>query len=251
MARLSTSRPVSSLGKALRLLRLLGAQGGWTGVRELARLAGFTPSSTHGLLQILRADGFVEFEPQRRQYRLGLAILALADGIDAADALGSFARPWVAQLAGSLGETVFAIAWRGGQAVVVACAEPRRELHISVAHRIIDGPHAWASGRVLLAWLPEAERAAYLRQHPVAATAAAEAEAAAIRAQGWAEAIDVEDSGVAAFGAPVLDGGGRCILALGASVPLARAQPARQHELRARLCVAARAMSDSLADPPS
>lgn len=247
MVRMSTSKPTSSLAKALRLLRLLGAQGGWTGVRELARLAGFTPSSTHSLLQVLRADGFVEFEPQRRQYRLGLAILALADGIDAADALGSFARPWVNQLAGSLGETVFAIAWRGGQAVVVACAEPKRELHISVAHRIIDGPHAWASGRVLLAHLGDAERDAYLRLHP--ASAAAAGEAAAIRAQGWAEAIDVDDSGVAAFGAPVLDGSGRCILALGASVPLARALPARQRELRARLCAAARAMSEALAEP--
>lgn len=248
MARMSTAKPTSSLAKALRLLRLLGAQGGWTGVRELARLAAFTPSSTHSLLQVLRADGFVEFEPQRRQYRLGLAILALADGIDAADALGSFARPWVSQLAGDLGETVFAIAWRGGQAVVVACAEPRRELHISVAHRIIDGPHAWASGRVLMAFLPPAEREAYLRLHPAGLS---EAQAQAIRAQGWADAIDVDDSGVAAFGAPVLDANGRGVLALGASVPLARALPARQTELRTRLCAAASAMSAALVHPPN
>ncbi|MBN8527165.1 MAG: IclR family transcriptional regulator, partial [Planctomycetes bacterium] len=62
-------------------------------------------------------------------------------------------------------------------------------------------------------------------------------------------AVDVDDSGVAAFGAPVLDGSGRCILALGASVPLARANPARQRELRERLCTAAGAMSRALIDP--
>lgn len=242
-----TKTPTTSLGKALRLLRLLGARGDWTGVRDLARQAGFTPSSTHSLLQILRADGFVEFDANRRQYRLGLAILALADGIDAVDALGSFARPWVTQLAGSLGETVFALSWRGGQAVVVACAEARHELHISVAHRVIDRPHTWASGQMLLAWQSETERDAYLRHHVDAGPQLVLA--AEQRQRGWAEAINVDDSGVAAFGAPVVDPSGHCVLAIGASVALARATPARQDNIRSRLVATAASMSAALASP--
>lgn len=242
-----TVKPTTSLGKALRLLRLLGAGGDWTGVRDLARQAGFTPSSTHSLLQILRADGFVEFDANRRQYRLGLAILALADGIDAVDALGSFARPWVTRLAGSLGETVFALSWRGGQAVVVACAEAKHELHISVAHRVIDRPHTWASGQMLLAWQSATERDAYLRSHADAGPQLALA--AGQRERGWAEAINVDDSGVAAFGAPVVDPSGHCVLAIGASVALARATPARQDDIRSRLVATATSMSAALASP--
>lgn len=246
MARNSTSStPTSSLGKALRLLRLLGAHGGWIGVRDLARQAGFTPSSTHGLLQVMRADGFVAFDSERRQYRLGLAVLTLADGIDAVDTLGSFARPWVTQLAGSLAETVFALSWRSGQAVVVACAEPRHELHISVAHRVIDRPHTWASGLTLIAWLSEAERAAYLRMHSDAK--GLESACAEIRHRGWGMAIDVDDSGVAAFAAPVLDHAGRCVLAIGASVPMARASAARQDEIRSKLIATAATMSGAFA----
>lgn len=242
-----TKKPTTSLGKALRLLRLLGASGGWSGVRELARQAGFTPSSTHGLLQVMRADGFVDFDANRRQYRLGLAILALADGIDAVDSLGTFARPWVTQLAGSLGETVFALSWRGGQAVVVACAEARHELHISVAHRVIDRPHTWASGQMLLAWQSETERDAYLRRFPDAG--AQLADALALRQRGWTEVVNVDDSGVAAFGAPVLDPAGHCVLAIGASVALARATPARQDAIRSRLIATASAMGAALASP--
>ena len=125
------NRPRTSLDKALHLLQILGARGGWTGVRDLAREARYTPSSTHGLLQVLRDHGYVEFEEERRQYRLGLSVLALADTMDAGDTLGSFARPWVQRLADEVEETVMALAWRGGRARVVAAVRFRMSVSSS------------------------------------------------------------------------------------------------------------------------
>jgi IclR family acetate operon transcriptional repressor len=248
-----TNKPTTSLAKALRLLRLLGAHGGWLGVRELARQAGYTPSSAHGLLKVLLADGFVEFDTERRQYRLGLAILALADGIDAADALGSFARPWMSRLVADLGETVFALSWRGGRALVVACAEAQHDLRVSTSDRVLERPHHWASGQVLVAWLPEDERRAYAqRMYPDAAGAAGLLAALdVVRSQGWASAIDDEGSGVAAYGAPVLDAGGRCVLAIGSSAPLSRASSERQRHMRERLLATAGEMAAALGNRPS
>lgn len=244
--------PTTSLAKALRLLRLLGAAGTWLGVRELARQAGFTPSSTHGLLKVLLADGFVEFDTERRQYRLGLAILALADGIDAADTLGSFARPWLSRLVEDLGETVFALSWRGGRALVVACVEARHDLRVGASDRVLDRPHDWASGQVLVAWLPEDERRAYAQRLAVPATGAAGllADLEVVRSRGWASAIDVEGSGVAAYGVPVLDAGGRCVLAIGSSAPLSRATAERQARMRERLLFTATEMAAALGNRP-
>ena len=244
------NKPTTSLAKALRLLRLLGAHGSWLGVRELARQAGYTPSSAHGLLKVQLADGFVEFDTERRQYRLGLAILALADGLDAADALGSFARPWMSRLVADLGETVFALSWRGGRALVVACAEAQHDLRVSTADRVLERPHAWASGQVLVAWLPEDERRAYAqRMCPDAAGLLAALDV--VRSQGWASAINVDGSGVAAYGAPVLDAGGRCVLAIGTSAPQSRATPERQRHMRERLLATAGEMAAALGNRPS
>lgn len=243
-----TEKPQTSLAKALRLLRLLGAHGGWLGVRELARQAGFTPSSTHGLLQVLLADGFVEFDDERRQYRLGLAILALADGMDASETLASFARPWVARLSEELGETVLTLGWRSGLARVVAAVEARHDLRVSSNRRVVDLPHHWATGQVLVAWLGDEERQAYAERvcPDDAARAGLLASLGVVRAQGWAAAIDVDASGLAAVAAPVLDPNGRCLLALGASAPLSRATPERQRVLRERIIATAGEMSASL-----
>lgn len=242
------NRPRTSLDKALHLLQLLGGRGGWTGVRELARQAEYTPSSVHGLLQVLRDHGFAEYDEERRQYRLGVAVLSLADTMDAGDALGSFAKPAVKQLADDLDETIMALAWRDGRAVVVTATEARHDLRVDPGRRVPDRPHAWASGQVLLAHLPANECDAYLaRACPDAAVAAGvRATLAVVREQGWATAHDIDGSGVWAVGVPVHDAGGRCLLALGCSVPLSRSTPERQLRMRERLTAAAAALSASL-----
>lgn len=240
------NRPRTSLDKALHLLQILGARGGWTGVRDLAREARYTPSSTHGLLQVLRDHGYVEFEEERRQYRLGLSVLALADTMDAGDTLGSFARPWVQRLADEVEETVMALAWRGGRALVVAAVEARHDLRVDPGRRVPDRPHAWASGQVLLSWLPPGERTTYAKRACPDAAAELLASLATVRAQGWAQAVDVDGSGVGAVGAPVIEPGGRCVLALGCSAPLSRCSPKRLATLRERTIAMATAMSAAL-----
>ncbi len=237
-----TNKP-SSLSKALNLLRLLGAHGGWIGVRELARQAGYTPTSTHGLLQVLLQDGFVAYDAERRQYALGVAVLGLADRVDAGGALAAFARPHVDALAEELQETVYAITWRGGAALIVAGNEPERSERVALGGRVIAQPDVWASGRVLLAFLPASEREAWLARTGRQKLAD---ELAAVREAGWATTRDVDGSGVIAFGAPVLDATGRCVLALGASTPLVRASERHLARLRSRLLATAATMSKTL-----
>ena len=247
------STPTTSLDKALLLLQFLGARGDWTGVRDLARQAGYTPTSVHGLLKVLVAHGFVEFDSERRQYRLGLAVLSLADTMDANDALSSFARPWVQRLADELDETVMALAWRGGRALVVASVEGQHDLRVDPGRRIPDRPHVWASGQVLLAYLPEADREGYIARFcpDQAAAAGLRATLTMIGAQGWAVAHDVDGSGVTAIGAPVLDPSGRCLLSIGCSAPLSRSSAERRQRMRERLCAVAIDMGAALGRIPS
>jgi len=64
----------TSVSKALDVLRaFIDHQHEW-GVRELATAVQLPLSSTHWLLQILRGEGLVEWNPSRQKYRLGMEL---------------------------------------------------------------------------------------------------------------------------------------------------------------------------------
>ena len=66
-----------SVERALAVLRCLGAAGDDLGVSELATRTGLAVSTTHRLLQALRADGIVEQDERTHRYHLGAGLVAL------------------------------------------------------------------------------------------------------------------------------------------------------------------------------
>jgi len=89
--------------------------------------------------------------------------------------------------------------------------------------------HLGASGKVLLAWLPEAKRetlavasAARFDDKGVFDTGALRTQFDRIRAQGWAASDGERSSGVAALAAPAFDAGGRVVGAILVSMPSVR-----------------------------
>src|SRR4029079_17257953 len=75
------SRPVASVARALALLDELGRAPEGLGVNELARRIGVNASTASRLLATLEAGGMVERAPAGGPYRLGLGLVALADGV--------------------------------------------------------------------------------------------------------------------------------------------------------------------------
>lgn len=66
-----------SVERALAVLRCLGSASDDLGVSELAARTGLTVSTTHRLLQALRADGIVDQDERTHRYHLGAALVAL------------------------------------------------------------------------------------------------------------------------------------------------------------------------------
>src|ERR1700741_3042340 len=64
----------ASVAKAVAVLRaFIDRQQAW-GVRQLANALGQPGSSIHRLLQILRKDGLVEWDPDNQKYRSGMEL---------------------------------------------------------------------------------------------------------------------------------------------------------------------------------
>src|SRR4051812_2710951 len=75
-----SGRPVASVARALALIDELGAAPDGLGVNELARRIGVNASTASRLLATLEAGRMVERAPGG-PYRLGLRLVALADGV--------------------------------------------------------------------------------------------------------------------------------------------------------------------------
>ncbi|MBW6399337.1 TAXI family TRAP transporter solute-binding subunit [Roseomonas sp. HJA6] len=95
-----------AIGKAFAVLRcFIDGQEEW-GARELATALGQPASSVHRLLKTLRREGFLQFDPVLRRYRLGLELLRVSAVALRRPGVHAVAAPVIRQLAERTGETV-------------------------------------------------------------------------------------------------------------------------------------------------
>lgn len=253
-AKLTPRGQVQSVEKALRLLQTLDRHANWAGVRDLARQLGMSAPATHSLLKTLQAAGFVETNPDTRQYRLGLAALRLGNGMDPLPEMRRFARPYCEELAAKSFETVAVLVWQHDRAVVVDWIQADHALAVTHRHSVVAHPIGYASGRVLLAHLDRDMQERYARSEDYARLGSNSPRNPAellcllerVASDGYAVTENVGDSGVAAVGAPVFDANGRVLFALGCSAPLSRLPPARLAHLCERIREVAASMTQRL-----
>lgn len=137
-------------------------------------------------------------------------------------------QPPVDALFNVLGESVTAVAWQDGRVQVVCKHQSAHQLVTALPDGVVQYPHRWASGLLLLAHQPEAVRRAYSASAGDAMDLPDEAALAQVRAASHNESIDFGGSGIVALAVPVPDALGAVRLALAVSAPLARfPDPAR------------------------
>ena len=220
------SAPVQSVDRALLLLELLAQAGGRLPITDLASRSGLSLGTVHRLLASLSARGYVRQDPDRR-YALGTSLLPLGDA--ATRLLGSWALPFLSQLAERCGETSNLAVLEDDHVVYVAQAPGRHRMRMftEVGRRAL--PHSTAVGKVLLAWQDEEHvrrvltRLGLPARTPNTLTSVQEfsAELATVRGCGWAVDDEEEELGVRCMAVPV-GPGERAVAAVSVSAPASR-----------------------------
>src|SRR5262249_22676766 len=113
--------------------------------------------------------------------------------------------------------------------------------------------HAGASGRAILAFLPEDERASVLARGLPALTSATITDANALerslartRGRGYALSVEERRAGGVGLAAPVLAAGGRVITAVGLALPTQRFDAADEPRLASLVTACARSITVAL-----
>jgi DNA-binding IclR family transcriptional regulator len=233
---LAEARPVGSVVRALAVLDALAANPQGLGVNELARRIGVNASTASRLLATLEGGRLVEREPGG-PYRLGLRLLALADGVLARLDVREIARPRLRALAADTGETATLSVPAATEAVTVDFV-PGDQSVVSLAR--VGRPsvaHATAVGKVVLAHgdlSPPSPLTRYTRRTIVDPGALA-AEVESVRERGWADAVGEREADLNALAAPVLDHAGELAAVLGLQGPAARLTAERRRAVLPRL----------------
>jgi DNA-binding IclR family transcriptional regulator len=218
-----SAEPVSSLRRALGLLRLVGAaDAGGIRLKDLAEQAGCSQPTAHRALQDLAAEGFVEQVAGGKRYRLALDFFVLAAKAGQGSGLRELARPVLLRLSVTLSDTIFLLVRNGYDAVCLDRIEgpfPIRSFTGDIGGKV---PLGLGQGSLaILAHLPEEEREAVIRfnmprllDRGFLDEAALRMALAKAREQGWVNLSTGLIPGMAGLGVPVFDAEGRAVAAL-------------------------------------
>lgn len=213
-----------SLARALRILVDLGE--GERSLDDLTGEHGVHKTTVLRLLRTMEAEGFVRRDGAHR-FQLGPRLFAIADAAREQWVILRVAAPHLRELNRSTGQTIHLAAYESGQVIYIDKLDTVHTVRMYSKIGVPAAMHCTAVGKVLLAALPEAARAAHLAaieyhrytDRTIGGADELRAELDRVRAQGWAEDHAEHESFINCIAAPVSDGTGRVVAAASISVP--------------------------------
>jgi DNA-binding IclR family transcriptional regulator len=222
--------PLTSVTNALRVLKSFTSTEREWGVTELARHLGVSKSSTHRLLATMLEERVLEQNPETGRYRLGLAVIELAEAVPTRYDLHEALLTPMSELRARTGETVQVAVLDGREVVFIERLDSHETLKLfrEVGRR--HHAHCTSTGKTLLAFLPATVLARTLRgwtlppitPRTITSLPTLRAELRAVRERGYAENREESETGVVSIAAPVHGRDGRVLAALSVVGPTER-----------------------------
>lgn len=210
----AASPPVlTTLLRGLRLLEAVAEENGEATAKELSRRIGTRLGTCYQLLRTLQEAGYVVRLPGGR-YGLSGRVAFLQDSLLSRLTPDPEFLGLLRHLHARVHETVYLSGWYGDDIVIQCCLESKQSLHVrslQVGHS--QHPHARASAKAILAFLPEARVRAYfaarglprLTAHTITDLDTLLRELAVAARQGFALDMEEHSPGVYGVGAAYVD----------------------------------------------
>lgn len=243
---------VQSVDRAVAAMEIL-ARDGWAGVTEISRELDIHKSTVFRLLATLERRGVVEQHAETQKYRLGFAILRFASSVRSSLDLARVARPTCDRLSRQTDETVNLAVLQERDVVYI------HQVNLSSSRVSADWlgshtpAHCSATGKVLLAHLPDRQAEEFLqlplqRYTPATITDPdrLRSELQAVRAAGYAAAAEELEEGLNAVAAPIRGPEGTVVACVSVSGPSYRLEVERMPEVATALIAAAAEISRRL-----
>jgi DNA-binding IclR family transcriptional regulator len=235
--------PRSGVGVLDRSVQILDAvERGARSLGTIQRETGLSRSTTHRLVSALEDHGFL-FHVGGRGYALGPRLLGLAARAMRELPLRELARPALARLARTTGESTQLFVREGSQRLCVDAAESDAELRTIVSVGAVLPLSKGSAGKVFLAWGPTD---GIDIDEPLAR------QIGITRRRGWADSHGEREPDVASVSAPVFSSPTELLAVVSVSGPQSRLSPLRAKRYAPAVVEAAREIERAVgAEPPA
>ena len=253
-----TRRTIQSVERALDALEVLGRAGTELSLSEIALQAGLNVATCHHLLSTLAKRGYVGQNPRGRTYFLGTKILELSSSRVRQFNLVDTVMPELRRLNQETRESVHLAVMQGHDLVTLAKLDSSHPIRVGTdAIGKSNAAHATATGKAILAWLPEPEIARVIAEKGLTRftenTITEKAELIEnlrlVRRNGFALDREEFQPGVTCVGAAIRDHMGAVIGSISCSMPEIRATEAQLAAAKSAVRRCATTLSEKLGTP--
>jgi IclR family transcriptional regulator, KDG regulon repressor len=239
---------IKSVEKAVDIMSCFTVDTPSLTVTEISFLTGFNQSTVSRILATLEKKKCVERDAPGGKYRLGVKIHQWKNILSQETSLADLARPVMERLRDLCGEEVTLYVPGEGNRICVEAAKSRHGMaKVTQVGKLLP-LHCGASGKVLLAYLPEKIRRSIIFGKPlnkftpstITDPVELEADLEKIRQDGYAVSLEEREPGTYSVVAPVLDKKGKIVASLTISGPIFRfSEEQREKNIAAALEAAA------------
>ena len=241
---------VRAVERALQILECFDDEHPERGISEIAQAVDLHKATAYRIVTTLVNYGYLEWAAEGQKYRLGLELTNLGFKVIRRMDLRHEALPYMKELVQEWDETCDLSIFDQGRVFYIEVLRGNHALTISAAVGQRLPVHCTASGKLFLAFLPEAELNAILN-HPMdtytdnTVTSRDELfdQLEKIRNQGYAVDYEEYELGICAVAAPIFNRRGSVIAAIGGPSPTSRMTPERIMEIAEAYKKAAQAIS--------
>jgi PcaR/PcaU/PobR family beta-ketoadipate pathway transcriptional regulator len=221
---------IKSLEKGLSIISLLSRHGSPLKLEELVKISGVRKTSCFRILQTLTRSGFAVKDKDTCGYFIGPKMISIGLAALGSRDVRELALPFMKEIRKKTGTTVNLGILNGHDVIFVERLQSAHivETNLRVGSRL---PVQLSSmGKTILAYLPEAELEAVLKQirlekkteKTITSIAALKSELSKVREKGFALNDEELETGLFAIAVPLLNHAGVAVAAMNISFPLMR-----------------------------
>jgi IclR family transcriptional regulator, KDG regulon repressor len=220
---------LSSVATAIALLKSFSEDEVDIGVSTLARRLGIAKSTVHRLATTLVSEGMLEQNPENGKYRLGIALFGLGALVRRRMDVSTEAKPYLFDLRETTGETVHLAILDRAEIMYVYNLESMQAIRMRSDIGVRKPASCTAEGLAILAFQPAAVIDDLLARGLKARTPKTNTDPdrfrralAGVRERGYAIEDEESEVGMRSLAAPVRNGAGEVVAAVGVAGPVQR-----------------------------
>lgn len=197
---------------------------------ELSAYLNLPKSTLHRFLTSLESHGVLRREEGDKKWRLGYHLIVWGGLATESTTLREIARPFMCDLVEVSGETAILTIYNDHEVIIIDMCETSYSVRLKMEIGAQRAPHAGASSKVLLAYLPEEEVMAIVKEkglpklctNTITDIQKLKEELERIRSRGYAVSLEETDPGAWGVATPIFERRGRVVGAIGLAGPTQR-----------------------------